>query len=820
MIGPALRQAYMLYILGLLFVIYMSSASFAWGADGLTIEPPVIELKGPGEQVQIRVLNIKGEDVTAACVFKSHDGNTVRVSNKGQVISNKAGQTKIEVVNQSLVQLVAVKIAEADAGSKVTFEKDLQPILTRYGCNAGSCHGKQRGQNGFQLSLLGFDNDFDFYAITSESRGRRIFPASPKDSLLLKKASGQVPHGGGKKIPEDGNAYAQVLEWIKNGQPRSTHDELKVVNIEIIPSEVKMLPRTKVQTRVLARYSDGTSKDVTHLAAFQSSESVLASIDAEGMIQSGPLPGEAAIMARFMEKFSVCLVTLPLPETLNVNLPTRIDSQHYIDRLLSDKFVKLGLSPSDLAADHTYLRRVYLDLIGRLPTPEESRSWLAETAPDKKEKLALRLLSRPEYADFWANKWADLLRPNPFHVGMKAVFVLHTWLRDCFRKNLPYDQFAKQIITADGSTFRDGASVVIRDKRQPDELTTVISRLFLGIRLECAKCHHHPFEVYGQDDFYHFAAFFGRIGKKGTGISAPISGSEEMFFLAKKGDVKHLRTGEIMKPAPLKGKVMEFTEDEDPRQALAAWITSDENPLFAKAAVNRIWADLMGRGLVDAVDDLRATNPPSNPALLDALADDFRKHHYDVKHLLYTIVTSKAYALSSKPNERNQGDTRNHSRHYRMRPRAEVLLDMVSDVTGVAENFPAMPEGSRAMEMWTFRSASEFLDSFGRPDPNQDPPCERSSDSTVVQALHLMNAKNIQAKIVADNGIASKLASGSGSIELAIEDLYLRCYCRFPTNAERDGVIALAKSKNQARKQTLEDLLWALINSPEFVLVD
>ena len=257
-IGPALRQAYMLYILALLFAIYMSSASFAWGADGLTIEPPVIELNGSGEQVQIRVLNTKGEDVTAACVFKSHDANTVRVSNKGQVISNKAGQTKIEVVNQSFVQFVSVKISAADAGSKVTFEKDLQPILTRYGCNAGSCHGKQRGQNGFQLSLLGFDNDFDFYAITSESRGRRIFPASPKDSLLLKKASGQVPHGGGKKLPEDGNAYAQVLEWIKNGQPRSTHDELKVVNIEIIPSEVKMLPRTKVQTRVLARYSDGS----------------------------------------------------------------------------------------------------------------------------------------------------------------------------------------------------------------------------------------------------------------------------------------------------------------------------------------------------------------------------------------------------------------------------------------------------------------------------------------------------------------------------------------------------------------------------------
>lgn len=810
----------MIFVIVLIFASLYFSTSYAFAAEGITLDPPVIDLKGSGEQIQLRVLNSKGEDVTFACVFKSLEPKTAKISIKGQVVSNNPGKTKIEVVSGNMVQLVPVNISNSEPNSMVTFEKDLQPILTRYGCNSGPCHGKQRGQNGFQLSLLGFDNDFDFHALTSESRGRRIFPASPKDSLLLKKASGQVPHGGGKKLPEDGNAYSKILEWIKAGQPRSTADEIKVVNIEIIPSEAKILPRSKVQTRVLARYSDGSSRDVTHLSAFQSSESVLASIDADGLIQSGPLPGEAAIMARFMEKFSVCMVTMPMPQSINSIPPARIESEHYIDQLLSDKFLKLGLSPSGMAEEHTYLRRIYLDLIGRLPTPDESRSWLADKAPDKKEKLAIRLLSRPEYADFWANKWADLLRPNPYHVGMKAVFVLHTWLRDCFRKNMPYDQFARQIIAADGSTFRDGASVVVRDKRQPDELTTVISRLFLGIRLECAKCHHHPFEVYGQDDFYHFAAFFGRIGRKGTGISAPISGSEEMFFLAKKGDVKHLRTGEVMKPAPLKGKIMEFSEDEDPRKALANWITSDENPMFAKAAVNRIWADLMGRGLVDPVDDLRATNPPTNPALLDALADDFRKHHYDVKHILYSIVTSKAYALSSKPNERNQGDTRNHSRHYRIRPRAEVLLDMVSDVTGVPESFPAMPEGSRAMEIWTFRSASEFLDSFGRPDPNQDPPCERSSDSTVVQALHLMNAKNIQAKILSENGISAKLASGSTSIELAIEELYLRCYCRFPTSAERNGVISLAKSKNQTKRQTLEDLLWALINSPEFVLVD
>ncbi len=811
------------YFTVVLFALFSSGLVVAQSSN-LKIDPASIELKGQGEQIQIRVLNSKGEDVTSDCQFKSLNIQTVKVSSRGQVISGFAGQTQIEVSQGKLFELVPVKIIQADLGFSPSFEKDIQPILTRYSCNSGSCHGKQRGQNGFQLSLLGFDNDFDFYSLTSESRGRRIFPASPENSLLLKKASGQVPHGGGKKLPQDGNAYAQILSWLKSGQLRTQSSEPKVESIEIFPSEVRLTPSSKLQIKVVARLSNGISQDVTHLAAFQSSESVLASVDADGLVVAGPLPGEVAVMARFMEKFSVLMVTMPLPEInseiVKSNLPRRIDSQHFIDQLISDKLEKLGLSPSKPALDHTYLRRVYLDLIGRLPTLEESRSWLADTASDKKEKLVLKLLERPDYSEFWANKWADLLRPNPYHVGMKAVFMLHTWLRDSFRKNLPYDQFARQIISAEGSTFRDGATVVVRDKRQPDELTTVISRLFLGIRLECAKCHHHPFEVYGQDDFYSFAAFFGRIGKKGNGISAPISGGEEMFFLAKKGDVKHLRTGEVMKPAPLKGKVMEFSESEDPRKALAAWITSDENPMFAKAAVNRIWADLMGRGLVDPVDDLRATNPSSNQALLDALADDFRKHHYDIKHLLYTITTSKAYGLSSVPNERNKGDTRNYSRHYRNRPRAEVLLDMVCDVTGVAENFPAMPAGSRAMEMWTFRSASEFLDSFGRPDPNQDPPCERSSDSTVVQALHLMNAKSIQAKILSEEGIAFKLAASPIAMELAIEQLYLSCYCRFPAKEERDSVLNIVKTKSQPRKQALEDLLWALINSPEFVLVD
>ena len=785
----------------------------------LKVEPALIQFQNLQDQVQLRVVDNLGVDFTSKATFKSSDTKTISVSATGEVKPLQSGNTSIIASFGKLTATSTVN-SQIDTSKVPTFEKDIQPILTRFGCNSGPCHGKQRGQNGFQLSLLAFDDDFDFGAIVTEARGRRIFPSSPESSILLMKATGAVPHGGGKKLDPESTAYKQLLSWIKVGTPRTPKSEPKIIALDITPANLILPPKTKVQVRAIAKFEDGTSKDVTHLSAFQSSESVLTSVDSKGLIETGSLPGEVAIMARYMEKFAICYVTMPLTGATKSKLPARISSDHFIDTLLSNKFEKLGLSPSEPANDSVLVRRMYLDIIGRLPTPEETRAWLNEKSPDKVRNLAVQLVNRPEYAEFWANKWADLLRPNPYHVGIKAVFVLHTWLRDAFRKNLPYDQFSREIITAEGSTFRDGASVFIRDKRTPEEITTVVSRLFLGVRLECAKCHHHPFEVYGQEDFYQFAAFFARIGRKGVGISAPISGSEEMFFLSKKGTVKHPRTNEEMKPAPLKGKPMEFGEDEDPRAALAKWITSKDNNLFAKAGANRIWGDLMGRGLVDPVDDLRATNPPTNPELLDALAEEFRKSDFDMKKFIVTIVTSNAYRLSSVPNEKNLMDTRNHSRHYRNRPRAEVLLDMVCDVTGVKDSFPAMPQDSRAMEMWTFRSASEFLDSFGRPDPNQDPPCERLPDSTVVQALHLMNGKGVQAKILSDNGRAAQLAASPVSLESAVEELYLRCYSRMPTKQEMQKVLTLASDQKLNKRQALENVLWALINSPEFVLVD
>jgi hypothetical protein len=702
----------------------------------------------------------------------------------------------------------------------VSFELDVLPVLTKAGCNAGACHGKARGQNGFQLSLLGFDRDFDYTAIVEEARGRRVFPAEPQRSLLLLKPTAQMPHGGGKRLRVGDAGYEVLRRWIADGMPRRDAAVLTLQRITVEPAECVLAAGGSQPLRVTAFYSDGSVRDVTGLTAFQSNESAIAAVKSDGLIRAGTIPGEAAVMARFMEQFAVCNVLIPLPETVPADCYARLPRANFIDGHVWEKLRRLGITPSEPAGDATFLRRAFLDVIGRLPTPEEVRAFLADPSPDKRSVLIDQLLERPEYADYWANKWADLLRPNPYRVGIKAVYNLDAWLRDSFRKNKPYDQVVREIVTAQGSTFRDGPVTVFRDRREPAEITPMVSQLFLGIRLECAKCHHHPFEVWGQDDFYSLAAYFARIGRKGTGVSPPISGSEEIIFTAPSGEVKHPLTGKVLPPRPLFGKTGPLDADRDPREVLADWIVGDDNPYFARVIVNRVWADLMGRGLVEPVDDLRATNPPSNGPLLDALAQHFREQQYDLKKLIKTITTSYVYGLSSTPTPRNRADTRNFSRRYRQRQRAEVVLDAISDVTQAPETFAALPPGSRAVELWTFRSQSVFLDSFGRPDPNQDPPCERTSDTTVVQALHLMNAPNLHRKITSDTGRAATLAAGNRAPADVVEELYALFYARRPSAEEMAICLKVFEEEGATRRQAIEDLMWSLLNTPEFLFKD
>lgn len=781
-----------------------------------------MELAGrlAGSQLLVHsTIDGKPLDLSREATYAVEPPGLAEVTSTGFVKPMNDGQGVIRINARGESLAVPIRIENVASPTPADFERDVMPVLSRYACNSGACHGKQRGQNGFQLSLLGFDTDFDYEALAKEGRGRRVFAPAAERSLLLLKPIGELPHGGGRRIERNSPEYRVLLDWISSGMPRG-NQAANLTGITVEPQD-RILPRlAKQQLRVTARYSDGSTRDVTRLTTYLSNEAALVGVDDKGLMTAGPIVGDTAIMARYMGHIAVCSVAVPHPDPAPVAAYATLPRQNFIDELVWAKLTTLGITPSDPCSESTFLRRVYLDIIGRGPTASEAREFLDDTAANKRESLIDRLLDNPEYAEHWANKWTDLLRPNPYHVGIKATLSYDTWIRDAFRKNKPYDQFVRELITARGSTFRDGNTVMFRDRRAPDELTTIVSQLFLGIRLECAKCHHHPFEVYGQDEFYSFAAYFAKLSRKGTGISAPISGSEEFIFAGSNGTVNHPLKQTPMTPKPLFGTAPNLEGVDDPREALAAWITSDQNPYFAQAMANRVWADLMGRGFVDPVDDLRATNPPSNAPLLKALADDFVAQRYDIKQLIRRIATSYVYSLGSLPNDRNAVDYRNFSRHYRTRLRAEVLLDTVSAATGIREDFEAMPTGSRAKELWTARIDSLFLDAFGRQDPNQDPPCERTLETTIVQSLHLMNSNTLARKVASDGSRAHELAQSERTPAQIVEELYLSLYARRPTPDEASEAASLFDEPDSNRRRVTEDLMWALINTPEFVFKD
>lgn len=833
-------------ILILLILTVLTTPATGWIEAGESDRTAEITINGPTDRIQL----IESEKIKEPQTGRSYDVDQTRsakITIENPMILKQDsqlglmgladGKTTVTVKAGSHNKSYSITLKGFTNKIEPAFETDIQPILTRLGCNSGPCHGKQRGQNGFQLSLFGFDPAYDYNAVATENRGRRIFAASPENSLLLLKGTAKMPHGGGKRLDHESPYYEALLSWIKAGLPHAQPSAAKPVSVSIEPGNIILKPKSTHQLRVLATYSDKSIRDVTHLAAFSSSDSVIASVDADGQVTAGPLPGEVAVTARFENIFGSCETTIPLPGAMPEDYYRKLPRHNEIDELVYGRLQKLGIALSGPADDATFLRRVYLDIIGRLPTPEETRQFLDDHCTEKRENLVDTLLDRPEYADHWAMKWVDLLRPNPYRVGIKAVINLDAWIRDQFRQNKPYDKFVYEILTASGSTFDLTPATVFRDRREPEEITTVVSQLFLGIRLECAKCHHHPFEVWSQEDFYGLAAHFAQIKRKGTGLSPPISGSEEVVFSGDSGKVTHPRTGESVDAKPLiawvtdsqpKAESSDSTKAQtgrkkDLRKEFADWVTARENPYFGKVIANRVWADLMGRGIVEPVDDIRATNPPSNPELLDWLANDFRSTGHNLKHLIRKITTSYIYGLSSQPVERNVGDTRFFSRHYRTRLKAETLLDAVTDVTGVQEDFSGAAPGTRAAALWTFRTPNVFLDTFGRPDPNQDPPCERSPEGSVTQALHLMNAPNLQEKLQSNNGTVARLVQSEKPPDSIIEEVYLLCFSRKPTDQERVRAMSVfadpesLKAGTKPRRIAVEDLLWALLNTAEFV---
>ncbi len=566
-----------------------------------------------------------------------------------------------------------------------------------------------------------------------------------------------------------------------------------------------------------AHYANGREREVTHLAHFESNKEALLEIDDGGVAKLSHHSGEAIVVARFLGQVATARVTVPPDETLPAEHYTTLPVANFIDEWAHRRFQKLGLFPSDPASASDFMRRVSIDLIGRLPSADEARAFITDDSPNKRQVLVERLLDHPGYADHWAVKWADLLRPNPDRAGVKSVYLLDQWLREAFRQNMPLDQFARELLTAQGSTHRHGPTVIYRDRRTPEDRATLVSQVLLGVRLECARCHHHPNEKWSQEDFYQLAAFFGQLKHKGNGVSPPISGGWEMIYHQPGGKVKHPVTQSVMTPRPPDGATAKVQDASDPRIWLADWLTEPNNPFFAKAMVNRVWAELMGRGIVHPVDDFRATNPATNPDLLGALADDFVANGYDLKDLIRTIVSSHLYQQSSTPTPYNLQDTENFSRSYRRRLAAEVLTDAVCDITGIANEFEGLPSASRANHVWNFKIASDTLDAFGRPDSSSDCPCERNLSTSVVQALHLMNSQDLQEKLSHESSRVSKLAAGKQTPEAIIEELYLLAYSRFPTDEERAIAHAEFEAEGATRQSAAEDVLWALLNSAEFV---
>jgi mono/diheme cytochrome c family protein len=720
---------------------------------------------------------------------------------------------------QKMTKLNAPAAAPVTPNPKaLSFTQDILPVMSKAGCNLGSCHAKSSGQAGFKLSIFAYDPKGDYMELVKDSRGRRVFPALPEDSLLLQKSTVRVQHEGGQRFEPDSESAKTIAEWIRQGMPYETPGQPALTGIEVAPAEKTYRKNEAGALKVTAKYSNGSTRDVTGLSDYISSEKAIAAVDEDGHMQTTKESGETVIVARYMGQVAISRVAVPADKLLPPERYAKLTVRNEIDKLVYTRLQKLGHLPSETCTDGEFLRRSTLDAIGMLPTVAEARVFAASTDPKKYEKWVDALLQRPEWADHWAIKWGDLIRPNPSRVGVKPVFLLDQWIRQSFRENKPWDRFVRELLTAQGNTHHDGPVAIWRDKREPIDAATFVGQIFLGVRLECAKCHHHPTEKWDQTDYYQLAAFFTQMKRKGQGISAPISGEpEQMWFAPGNAGIEHPVTKATLKPRPPADKEITIAETQDPRAVLADWMTNPHNPYFAPAIVNRVWSSFMGRGIVDPVDDFRASNPPTNAPLLDWLAQDFVKHGYDMKHLMRTIMLSQTYRLSSTPNETNLADLKNYSRSYRRRLPAEALLDAVCEVTEVKESYSGMPPGTLAKQTWNHKLNSEFLDAFGRPNASSECPCERDAKPSVVQALHLMNSNKLQEMLISNLGRATRLAKSTLKPEQILEELYLACYSRLPT-VEESAIAGKALNVDAVKRQAaIEDVLWSLLNSAEFV---
>ena len=801
------------FVLGLLSILVVHIKVFADDRppESLQVNPPDIQLTTVRDRQSVIVQAIYPdgltEDVTEEAKMTLSGSQFARMENN-VIFPASDGDCELQVEYAGQSVIIPVHVSRAAEDPPISFKLDVMPVFMKAGCNTGSCHGAARGKDGFRLSLFGFDPDGDYQRLTREISGRRINLAVPEECLMISKATGKVPHTGGARFEEDSEYYATILRWLQAGVPRDQGEVPKVEAIEIYPNGAVLNgPESTQRVSVRAKYSDGTDRDVTSLAHFMSNNDNSAPITQDGVVTAANR-GEAFIMARF-DTHTVGTHFIVLPKDFKFSW-NDVPEYNYIDTLMHDKFRKLRIQPSEICSDEQFLRRASLDITGTLPTVDRYQAFVQSDDPQKRENLVNELLEQKEFVEMWVMKWAELLQiRSSNNVSYKSMLLYYNWLKEKIASNVPMDQMVQELLSSKGGTFSNAATNYYQNETNTLKVSENVAQVFMGMRIQCAQCHNHPFDRWTMDDYYSFAAFFSQIGRKGAEDPR-----EQIIFNSGSGEVKHPVGGRVMPPKFLGGEVPDVS-GKDRRGIMARWLISSDNPYFAKNLSNIVWAHFFGRGIIHDVDDVRVSNPAVNPELLNALASHFTEYQYDFKQFVRDICTSRTYQLSSQTNATNESDTRNFSHATLRRIRAEILLDVISEVTDTKNKFRGLPLGARAVQIADGNTSSYFLTTFGRARRESVCSCEVKVEPNLSQALHMLNGDTLHSKIQEGKIVEVMLENGKGPEEI-VESLYIRCLCRSPNEKERQTLLEIIDGQED-KKLALEDAFWALLNSREFI---
>jgi hypothetical protein len=784
----------------------------------LEVIPPVVVLDGPHSALQLVVRGRYADgtirDLTSFATFHLENSAIVDISD-AYLRPRSSGTGKLTISAGKQKTEVSVTVQKFEENRPISFRNDVIASLNVGGCNMGACHGTPSGKNGFRLSLRGFDPALDYLQLTRESLGRRTDRNNPFSSLLLQKGIGRVAHEGGARFGADTLAVEMISQWIAQGLPDDPKTLPVAKKVIVTPgNQVMKAPSRWQQLAITAQFSDQSTRDVTRLTVFSSSDPAIADVTPTGLVEFKQ-PGEVAILCRYLEEMASVRITYLEPKD---NFAWKdVPEVNFVDKHVFAKLRQMTMHPSELSTDSDFIRRAYLDSCGLLPTPEETTKFLADTSKDKRAQLIDSLLERPEFSDFWALKWSDVLRSNRKAIDIKGVHAFQLWLRDHFVSNTSLDQVIRELLTSNGSTFANPPANYYRIAKDPQSLAETTAQLFFGVRMQCAKCHNHPFESITQDDYYSTAAWFARVKvkqeKPGT---PPTPATAEIIYSSRDGEVNQPRSGQVMAPKFLKGAIPAIPASKDRREVFAEWLVSPENPFFAKSTVNRIWYHLMGKGIVDPVDDFRESNPSSNDDLLDALAKDFVVKKYDMRALIRTVMNSRTYQLSATPNDSNKDDGKYFSHATAKLLSAEQLLDALCDVTQIPEKFPGLPVGTRAIQLPDGEVNNPFLKTFGQPARELACECERESDSNLAQALQLINGPTINEKLRNPNNRLGKLLGEKKTDMEILDAIYLTALSRPASDAERSPALSHI-AKGADKRKAWEDVIWAVLNTREFL---